>query len=60
MQRGAPGWLSPSASALGSGLDPRVLGWSPAQGSLVGRKAASSSPIHSACIPSLTVILCDK
>ena len=32
-RRGAPGWLSGSTSAFGSGRDPKVLGSSPALGS---------------------------
>ena len=37
------------ASAFGSGHDLRVLGSSPASGSLLGREPASSSPL-SACL----------
>ena len=33
---GDPRWLSSGASAFSSGRDPRVLGWSPASGSLHG------------------------
>ena len=46
------------ALGSGSGQDPRVLGWSPASGTLLSREPASPSPsaAPSACglLPSLT------
>jgi len=53
LNHGAPGWLSRQASAFGSGHVPRVLGSSPASGSLLGGKPASPSPTPPACVPSL-------
>ena len=38
---GAPGWLNQLGTALGSGRDPRVLGWS----SLLQGEPASPSPL---------------
>ena len=38
------GWLSHQASAFSSGLGPRVLGWSPASGSLLSGESAPPSP----------------
>ena len=51
---GSVGWVS----ALGSGHDPGVLGWSPALGSLLG--GASASPSPSAAPPACTLALCVK
>ena len=47
------GWVS----AFGLGHNPRVLGLSPASGSLLSRKPASPSPTPPACVPALTAIL---
>nr|XP_035925429.1 RNA 3'-terminal phosphate cyclase isoform X4 [Halichoerus grypus]XP_035925430.1 RNA 3'-terminal phosphate cyclase isoform X4 [Halichoerus grypus] len=50
-------WVAQSLSAFGSGHDPRVLGSSPASGSLLHGKPASPSPTPSACVPSLALSL---
>ena len=42
---GAPGWLNQLGTALGSGHDPRVLGWSSMSGSLLQGEPASPSPL---------------
>uniref|UniRef100_A0A452U604 OCEL domain-containing protein n=1 Tax=Ursus maritimus TaxID=29073 RepID=A0A452U604_URSMA len=52
---GAPGWLS-QASTLGSGRDPRVVGWSPALG--CQEACFSRSLSLSPCVCSLSRCLC--
>jgi len=47
---GAPGWLSCQASALGSGHDPRVVGCSPALGSLLNGKPGPLSAISNSML----------
>jgi len=47
----------PAWGAWVAGHDPRVLGSSPASGSLLGRKPASPSPIPPACVPAVALSL---
>ena len=54
-------WAAQSLSGyLRLGDDPKVLGLSPASGSLLGRKPASPSPTPPACVPSLVMSLSVK
>ena len=55
-QCGAPGGSVSEVSAFGSGHDPRVLGWSPASGSLLSGEPAFPSPSLSSATHPLSQI----
>ena len=58
LQKGAPGWLRGLTPDFGSGHDLRVLGLSPASGSLLSGEPASSS--LSLCLPHCLLVISVK